>query len=75
MLENLQPRQYIAPCAAIERVKKHPDTTEEDVELMRQYLADVENWPARTLMTALKEKGIFMERKVIERHRDGRCPC
>jgi len=75
MLENLDPKPYVAPCAAMERVKKHPDTTERDVELMRQYLDDQENWPTRTLARALKQKGIFMERKVIERHRDGRCPC
>lgn len=75
MLEDLTPKGYVQPCMAIERVKEHPDTTEKDVELMRQYLADEDNWPARTLIAALKAKGIFVSRPSIVRHRERRCPC
>ena len=75
MLENLTSQRYVQPCYAIERVREHPDTTEKDVELMRQYLDDERAWPGRTLQTALKQKGIFISRKSIDRHREGRCPC
>jgi len=56
-------------------VREHPGTNENDIEMMKQYLDDSRAWPARTLVTALKSKGIFISRKSIDRHREGRCPC
>jgi hypothetical protein len=75
MLEDLKPHKYIQPCFALERVREHPESTEKDVEIMKQYLDDAKGWPVRTLEIALKSKGIFVDRKSIERHREGRCPC
>ena len=75
MLEDLKPDKYIQPCYAIEKVREHPESTDKDVETMKQYLDDTRGWPARTLVTALKSKGIFVSRKSIDRHREGRCPC
>jgi len=76
MLEdlNLNETRYTLPCLAIERVREHPDATDEDVELMRQYLADA-NWGAKRLVTALKKKGIKLHTDSIIRHREKRCPC
>jgi len=75
MLEDLRPGKYVQPCYALERVREHPGTNENDIEMMKQYLDDSRAWPARTLVTALKSKGIFISRKSIDRHREGRCPC
>ena len=76
MLEDMNPSKtrFTLPCLAIERVREHPDTTEKDVELMREYLADA-NWGPKRLVTALKKKGIKLHTDSIHRHREKRCQC
>lgn len=76
MLEDLNPNntRFTPPCLAIERVREHPDTTEKDVELMKEYLADP-SWGDKQLVTALKKKGIKLHTDSIIRHREKRCPC
>ena len=75
MLEDLVPAKQLAhTCKVIERVEEHPDTTEKDVELVRQYLDDP-NWGHTALATALTKKGIIVNRDSVKRHREKRCPC
>ena len=75
MLEDLIPARKVAhSCKVIERVEEHPDTTEKDVELVRQYLDDP-NWGDTALANALTKKGITVNRDSVKRHREKRCPC
>jgi hypothetical protein len=75
MLEDLQkPLDEVQRCKVLERVAEHPDTTEKDVELARQYLDDP-NWGAYALANALRRKGINVHKDSITRHREKRCPC
>lgn len=75
MLEDLQqPRDAVNGCKVLERVIEHPDTTEKDVELVLQYLADPK-WGNYQLSHALRRKGINVHKDSIVRHREGRCPC
>ena len=75
MLDDLKPQhQVVHTCKVIERVEQHPDTTEKDVQLVRQYLDDP-NWGAYALSHALRKKGIDVHKDSIVRHRQKRCPC
>ena len=75
LLDDLQPASEIVnACKVIERVEEHPDTTEKDVELVRQYLDDPK-WGHYALAKALNQKGIHVHKDSILRHREGRCPC
>jgi len=75
MLEDLTPASTNAnTCKAIERVREHPDSTEKDIELIKQYLDDP-NWGNYALATALNKKGITVHKDSIKRHREKRCPC
>jgi len=75
MLEDLKkPLDEVQGCKVLERVAEHPDTTEEDVELVRQYLDDP-NWGAYALANALRRKGINVHKDSVVRHREKRCPC
>jgi len=75
MLEDLKPlTEHQNSCKVIERVREHPDTTEQDVELVLQYLAD-EAWGHYQLSHALRKKGIDVHKDSIVRHRQKRCPC
>ena len=75
MLEDMKPAdEQTASCKVIERVEGHPDTTEKDVELVRQYLADAA-WGHYQLSSALRKKGIDVHKDSIIRHRQKRCPC
>ena len=75
MLEDLKPKvDELTTCKVIERVKEHPDTTEKDVELIRQYMDDP-NWGHYQLSHALRKKGINVHKDSILRHREKRCPC
>jgi hypothetical protein len=75
MLEDLKPASTIRnTCKVIQRVEEHPDTTDKDVELIRQYLDDP-NWGDASLANALTKKGIKVNRDSVRRHRDKRCPC
>ena len=75
MLEDLKSLSDInSPCSVIKRVEEHPDTTEKDLDLIRQYLDD-ENWGHYQLSNALRVKGINVHKDSIIRHRQKRCPC
>ena len=76
MLEDMNPKttRHKSPCLPIERVKEHPDTTEKDVQLLLDYLADP-SWGDKQLATALTKKGIKAHSDQIIRHREKRCPC
>jgi len=75
MLEDLTAGyDELRTCKVIERVTEHPDTTEKDVELVRQYLDDPK-WGHYQLSSALRKKGIDVHKDSIIRHRERRCPC
>jgi len=75
MLEDLeQPFFERATCKVVDRVKEHPDSTEKDIELIMEYLADP-NWGHYQLSNALRKKGIDVHKDSIVRHRQKRCPC
>ena len=75
MLEGLEPESRLRnSCKVIERVQEHPDSTEKDIELVRQYLDDPK-WGNSSLANALTKKGIRVNRDSVRRHREKRCPC
>lgn len=75
MLEDLRPAaEENNSCKVIKRVKEHPDTTDKDLELVREYLDDPD-WGHYQLSSALRAKGIDVHKDSILRHRQGRCPC
>jgi len=75
MLEGLTPAaNETASCKVIERVEAHPDTTEKDVELIKQYMDDP-SWGHYQLSYALRKRGIDVHKDSIVRHRQKRCPC
>ena len=75
MLEDMAPAgEQTASCKVIERIEAHPDTTEKDVELVKQYMDDP-SWGHYQLSYALRKKGIDVHKDSIIRHRQKRCPC
>jgi len=75
MLEDLDPEEAkIFSCKVIERVEAHPDTSEKDVELIKQYMDD-SSWGHYQLSYALRKRGIDVHKDSIIRHRQKRCPC
>jgi len=75
MLEDMKPAdEQTASCKVIERVERHPDTTEKDVELVKQYMDDP-SWGHYQLSHALRKRGIDVHKDSIIRHRQKRCPC
>lgn len=72
MLENLTAEIPKPRC----RVRELYETLEPaDSKLLRQYVDDHVGWKHGTLSTALRERGVVIDPKVIKRHRDKYCSC
>jgi len=72
MLEDLQPPTKGYTCK-IRTIKDQLD--KKDQVILDAALADVSNWPAKTLSNALALRGLTIADNTISRHRKGLCSC
>ena len=72
MLEDLEPVKAFRSCK-IRTLKD--DLDPKDQELLDTYLADVETWTPHKLSRALGSKGLKIDHRQIDQHRDMMCSC
>lgn len=46
-----------------------------DWDILRDALADIQTWPAKTLSKALRERGLQLSDSTITKHRQQLCQC
>ena len=72
MLEDLAPPVRVMPCA----VRTLRDSLDEaDRVILMKAMADIDQWPNRTLAEALRQRGVSISEKPIRKHRMGLCSC
>ena len=72
MLENLTPNQRHYPC----NVKTLMDSLEPtDKKILESAIADDKKWTSYGLHAALKSRGLKLNDKAINKHRQGDCSC
>ncbi len=72
MLENLSIEKPIRSC----RVRtSHEELEGKDKDLFMQYINDTDSWPSHTLAKALAARGLVIDPKAIQRHRESQCTC
>jgi len=72
MLEGLQPRTVLRPCAVRTILE---GLSESDQEILRAALADLDVWSNNGLATSLSERGLVISDGPIRKHRANRCTC
>ena len=72
LLSGMTPPKKNLAC----KVRTHLEELEpKDSEILKQAVADLNAWPARTLSLALAERKIYISDISIGRHRKGQCSC
>lgn len=72
MLEGLQPRTVVRPCAVRSILEGLSDS---DQKILRDALGNVDAWSNNGLATALGERGLIISDGPIRKHRSKRCTC
>jgi hypothetical protein len=72
VLENLQPNQRYYSCNVNELLKTLEDA---DKKIFMDAVADEQKWTAYGLHAALKARGLKLNDKAINKHRQGECSC
>lgn len=72
MLEDLQPPTKGYTCK-VRTIRNGLD--KKDQEILDAALADLNNWPSKTLSNALSARGLTVTDNSIARHRKGLCSC
>lgn len=72
MLEDLEPVKQVRTCK-VRTLKESLDP--KDQVLLDAYLADVETWTPHKLSRALGSKGLKIDHRQIDQHRDMMCSC
>ena len=73
MLEGLKPPQNKTVYCKIEQTLS--SLSESDAKIMAEALDNTDVWGARTLSTALRERGISIADTTITKHRNRVCAC
>ena len=73
MLEGLTPPSNKAVYCKIDQILQTLDKS--DAEILTNAIANPDLWGARTLSTALRERGISVADTTITKHRSGTCAC
>ena len=72
MLEGLEPVKIMRSCKV--RTLKQ-DLSDADTKLLDSYLADADKWTPHKLSVALASKGLKIDHRQIQQHRDLMCSC
>lgn len=72
MLEGLEPVKMVRSCKV--RTLKQ-DLSDADAKLLDTYLADTDKWTPHRLSVALGSKGLKIDHRQIQQHRDLMCSC
>jgi len=73
MLEELEPPKNKAVYCKVSDSLDNLD--EQDRLILKRALADTDSWPAKTLSTALRSKGLSLADTTIAKHRNKTCAC
>lgn len=73
MLENLEPPQNKAVYCKIDQLAAELD--EADAKILMDAIDDKARWGARTLATALRQRGVSVADTTISKHRNKGCAC
>ena len=73
MLEGLEPPQNKAIYCKIAQISE--TLSEADLEILNSALADKNRWGAKTLMKALRDRGLSVADTTIAKHRNNQCAC
>jgi hypothetical protein len=72
MLDGLEPPKRVFSC----RVRSVLETLDaKDKKIFEVAIQSFDLWPARTLSTALKQRGLVLSDGAIAQHRKGSCSC
>ena len=72
MLEGMKPIVRVNAC----KVRTYYETLEStDSKLLKQYMDDEEGWKPAVLSRSLREFNVYIDPKVIARHRARMCSC
>lgn len=72
LLSDLTPPKRIFPC----RVRELYETLEKaDSDILRFAIESKDQWPAKTLSNALRERDVMLSDLAITKHRNNRCSC
>lgn len=72
MLEDLKPISTLRSC----KVRTLKETlSKADADLLEKYIADVQAWTPHTLSKALAVKGLKVDHRQLEAHRQKTCTC
>lgn len=73
MLEGLTPPQNKAVYCKIQQIQATLDQA--DLAILNKALDDTASWGARTLSTALRNRGLSVADTTITKHRQQACAC
>ena len=73
MLEGLEPPKNKAVYCKIDLISQ--ELEENDRKILFEAIDDPENWGARTLSSALRQRGVSVADTTITKHRQRACAC